>query len=521
MKTIIKVMFAAFVLLMVPTTQVVAQKSVEEMDEIAAALGEKYEVVEYCPTQELFCVMQDDEWEFCDEQGTVLTEMHISHVERAWDYLTITVGGQQYKVEKPIENNRLLVNRYDRCAYMDMKGKLLTAFVYGTLGGEIYNAEESAELIRVNAAVESFLADTKYTTPAPVDGLLAVLTPENVNLLSDEFIETVMGRLYLHVINSPDQNDKAKIEALFDAVYCNENCSGNIVKLIAAYRYRTVTDDTVKFQLMKGVAERINDAETYTICGNMLRNGTGCEQNIPQAIYYYERAALDDGRDRYAENARQALRELWQSDSTRYENPYGRLLSRYEDFRVFQDYVFVRNGGYTGVCDETFTEILPCRYKTVKCLMPPLYAVEDYDGGVQLVTTGGKELTAPDYDDMLIMQYQDSTFIVFAEKDYKWGMIDREGKPVTPMVFDNVSMPFFSFGEVYPTITKDGEDFQLYRPYKSERAIVRKDGRYGLMDTDGSIVVPFQYTYIEPFAEGDTTTQATTENDTTTTIKLK
>jgi len=38
-------------------------------------------------------------------------------------------------------------------------------------------------------------------------------------------------------------------------------------------------------------------------------------------------------------------------------------------------------------------------------------------------------------------------------------MIGADGKHITPIVFDSVYMPEFSFGKTYPQIMKDGEEF--------------------------------------------------------------
>lgn len=497
--------------------------SAQDDEDIVNRLMEKYEDVASCMMVDgMYGVKKDGIWEFSDAQGKILTDMDITELDDSWTTFTITVNGQKYEVETPIENGRLLVNRYKRYAYMDRKGKLLTPFIYDYNGEKNFDAAESTEAIRINDIVGDFIEDYKYSSNPPVDKLLDMVTPSNINLLIDDYIEKVSGGLVRYALNNPDKVDKKKLEALFDVMYSNENLDVSTAKAIAAYRYQTSDNDEARFKLLQDMARRFNDAEVYTLCGDMLREGRGCTKNVQEAISFYEKAAIDDSRDKYAENARQALRELWQSDSTRYDNRYGRLLSCYDDFHVIQDYVMVRRGGFTGVCDSIFTEVLPCCYKSVKCLMDPLYAVVTFDDGVQLVKRGGEALTTDNFDDMLIVQYnQDNSFIVFAEKDYKWCMIDSVGKNITPLVFDNVYMPFFSFGETYPTITKDDEEFDLYRIYKSRRAIIRQNDLYGLMDTNGDIVVPCQYAHIEPFEDGVTTTEARTKDDTWVTIELK
>ncbi len=520
MKKILSVLVAV----LLPFFQMVAQDGIEEWEEIEERLAEKYEDVVSCGTTAgwIFCVKKEGAWEFSDVQGKLLSKMRISAIEDRSYSLVITVNERQYEVDKPIQDGRLHVSRYNRYAYMDKRGKLLTPFVYDYSGDVVYDAAESTEAIRINDIVGDFLEEYKYALNPPADKLLDMVTPSNVHLLIDDYVEKVTGGLVRYALNNPDKIDKKKLEALFDVMYSNEDFGFTTAKAIAAYRYQTSDNDEARFKLLQDMACRFNDAEVYTLCGDMLREGRGCTKNVQEAISYYEKAAVDDSRDKYAENARQSLRELWQSDSTRYDNRYGRLLSRYDDFHVIQDYVMVRRGGFTGVCDSIFTEVLPCCYKSVKCLMDPLYAVVTFEDGVQLVKRGGKALTTDNFDDMLIVQYsQDNSFIVFAEKDYKWCMIDSVGKNITPLVFDNVYMPFFSFGETYPTITKNDEEFDLYRIYKSRRAIVRQNDFYGLMDTNGDIVVPCQYAHIEPFDDGATTTEARTKDDTWVTIELK
>lgn len=522
MKINVKFVLALAVAL-ISSAQVAAQNSIEEMEEIASRLAEKYEDVESCMTYDglLFCVKKNDVWEFADTQGKLLTKMNISAVENNWASLVITINDKRYDVDRPLQDGRLLVSQYGRYAYMHKNGKLLTSFVYNSSGEEVFDSAESAEAIRVNDSVGNFIEEYRFALNPPAESLLDIVDASNVHLLIDDYAEQMTGGLVRYSLNNPDKIDKEKLGALFQTMYQNEDASFTTKKAIAAYFFQTAASDEERFRLIQDMANSSYDAESNTLCGDMLRNGQGCEQDVQAAIRYYENAVINGSRDASAENARQALRELWQSDSTRYENRYGRLLSCYDDFRVIQDYVAVKRNGLTGICDTTFTELLPCSYKSVKCLMDPLFAIVNFDDGVQLVRRGGEELTTNSYDDMLIVQYNlDNSFIVFAEKDNKWCILDAEGKSITPLVFDDVYMPYFSFGENYPTITKDEEMFDLFRIYKSQRAIIRQNDLYGLMDTNGNIVVPCQYATIEPFEDGATTTKAQNEDDTWVTIDL-
>lgn len=69
MKINVKVVLALATALL-SSAQVAAQDSIEEMEEIASQLAEKYDDVESCKTYDglLFCVKKNDAWEFADTQ---------------------------------------------------------------------------------------------------------------------------------------------------------------------------------------------------------------------------------------------------------------------------------------------------------------------------------------------------------------------------------------------------------------------------------------------------------------------
>lgn len=494
-------------------------------EDIISKLEEKYDDVVYGMMDSVFCVKQNGEWEFADAQGNILTSMHIASAKSTWNAIIITVEGQEYKVESPIINGRLLVGRYERYAYMDKKGKLISKFIYNYYGNEEYTASESDEAIRVNDAAEKFLSEAIYALAPSADKLLQVLSPTNAHLIIDDYDDKVTTYLVRYALSKPAPAEKSKLEAIFEKKYSQENCGFTVAKVIAIYRYQTAENDKDKFLVIQDMTQRYNDAECYTLYADMLRQGLGCQQDVQKAIYNYSLAAVEDSRDAYAENARQALRDLWLSDSTRYDNKYGKLLTHYDDFRILHGYVFVRNGELTGICDSTFNEVLPCRYKNLKTIMEPLFGVETADGGIQLVKTGGHELTEDIYDDIKLVQYQDGTIIVFVEKDNLWGILNDEGKTVSPMVFDYVSMPYFSFGDTYPTITKGDVQFELYTPFKGQRAIIRQNNLYGIIDAEGNIIAPCQYKSIDGLKNGSTTIKAikeeTVDIDLTTGKELK
>ena len=152
--------------------------------------------------------------------------------------------------------------------------------------------------------------------------------------------------------------------------------------------------------------------------------------------------------------------------------------------------------------------------------MPPLFVVKNIDDERIIVKTGGEPLTSESYDDVELLRDKNGVSVAFVQKDDKWGIVDEEGSTVTPMVFDEIHVPFFSLPYNYPTITVGGMEYELITLFCNNRAIVTHDGLYGIMGNDGKIVVPCSYTSIEEFDEGRTNTRATKGFSTTVNLDL-
>lgn len=492
--------------------------------DIAQELAKKYEEVEYSYNSKVFCVKKNGKWEFADEKGKILTKMNISEASGEYDCVNFTINNIQYKAEYPFESGKLLVSRYNRYAYMNRQGKLLTSFIYDSSGDVIYDEVESGELIMVNDFVEAFLqnhpVDEDNVDPSTFNEFITILNISNAQLLTDDNAEAVTAFIYHYTENNLSDVDKPSIDKLCELIYGMKNSTSKTLKAITGYRINSTTEEREKFRLIQDLNKRVEDSETYTYLGLMLHAGKGCQQDVQRGINCFEKA-INDGffDDEYKAMARQSLRQIWLSDSTRYKNPYGRMLTKYDLVRKYSEYIIVRKGDLIGCCDTLFNEILPCRYKDIEAYHP-LYAVET-DNGWQLVTIGGKELIVDFYQSIRILKYSDNSYMIFVQRDNKWGVVDEHGNVVTAMVFDDVTIPLVFFGNVYPTIKIDDDEYKLCRPFKGGRVIVEQYNLYGIMDTNGNIVVPCQYKEINDFEEGDTTTLATTYEDRIVTIKIK
>lgn len=492
----------------------------QDQQDIVEKLMLKYEDVEaayYCDT--LFCVKKNGSWEFADADGNLLTNMHITEVSCPLSNFIFTLNDTKYSLYS-IENGQLMVMRYDRYAYMDKKGKLTTPFVYDFSGEKVFDAAESKEALNLNDKIDYFIDKLKYSYDPPVDDLLDILTPANAHLLTDEYTESLVTELAKFSINNPDKIDKIKLNALFDAIFNREDCSFSVAKNITTYRNMTSDSDEEKFKNVENIVSKFNSSEINYTYGYMLQNGIGCTKNVQEAIFNYEISIIKNDGNRYLKQSQEALRNLWMEDSTKYENPYGRLLTIYDDYRLYNDYVIVRKNELVGVCDSTFTELLPCRYKDFYNLMPPLFVAESIDDQKIIVKTGGEALTKDSYEDVELLKYKDGIMVALVKNNDKWGIIDVDGHAVTPMVFDNIYVPWIFLYDTYPKITVGMSEYELITLFFNNRAIVRQNELYGIISNEGEIVVPCKYLSIDEFKDGQTSVEAIKDNSTTVNLNI-
>ncbi|MDR1706316.1 MAG: WG repeat-containing protein, partial [Clostridiales bacterium] len=90
-------------------------------------------------------------------------------------------------------------------------------------------------------------------------------------------------------------------------------------------------------------------------------------------------------------------------------------------------------------------------------------------------------------------------------KDDKWGFIDKTGKVVVPLEYDQV----YSFSEGLAPVIKDGKygfidktgkvvvplEYDDVYNISEGLATVMKDDKWGFIDKTGKVVVPLEYDY--------------------------
>ncbi len=134
------------------------------------------------------------------------------------------------------------------------------------------------------------------------------------------------------------------------------------------------------------------------------------------------------------------------------------------------------------------------------------YISVQLDGRFGLLKPTGETILAPIYDDILFDGYHYKVF-----KDDMVGIIDKDGQTIIPICFDNIL-----YNKKYHLqIVKKGAKWSVFNWIKEQPCepsvhfddirqlnqfyICRDDDKYGILDTTGNEIAPFEYDYLDPF----------------------
>lgn len=156
------------------------------------------------------------------------------------------------------------------------------------------------------------------------------------------------------------------------------------------------------------------------------------------------------------------------------------------------------------VLTNKFTNVTPHTYKSAKQFLYDVAPVEDENGKWGLIDTLGNYLIQPsDYEGIGYVQYLNNRIPV--KKDGKWGYINRDNEIVIPCQYDYANTFFSNYADV-----KKGNLCGLIDslgtqiiPFKYEELIAlspwiraKLNGKYGFIDMNDNIKVPFKYEYV-------------------------
>ena len=204
-----------------------------------------------------------------------------------------------------------------------------------------------------------------------------------------------------------------------------------------------------------------------------------------------------------------------------------KLEGDFDEVRIFSfGLAGVRKNRTWGFIDEKGKLIIQpiydkIQYFTVNGLCPVVK-----NGKSGFIDKTGKEIIPIIYDDARSQQLDD---IVIVQKNKRWAFFDNKGKQLSDFVFDEVfstehydfskdifdrsQSTYFKNGVV---LVRNGKNYEfinekikpafpnnkfdsatVFDAFKN--AIVKRNGKYGMIKSDGQIKVPLEYNFIEPY----------------------
>ena len=133
------------------------------------------------------------------------------------------------------------------------------------------------------------------------------------------------------------------------------------------------------------------------------------------------------------------------------------------------------------------------RYSKVSCSSDnAIFIAYNNDYQIQaLLNTNGKVVAdLRGYDDIDSWNIHEGVFAVL--KNDKVGYMNSKGQLVVPAIYDNLRDPDDKYDETWANPAKDG------------RIVVGKNGKFGIIDLNNKVILPFnnRYAYIDAYNEG-------------------
>lgn len=143
-----------------------------------------------------------------------------------------------------------------------------------------------------------------------------------------------------------------------------------------------------------------------------------------------------------------------------------------------------------GVLDRQGKEIVEAKYDMVNAFKGGR-AVVTLNGKNGLIDADGKELVKPTYEG--IFRLTDKLYAYNVGGTYhhgivggKWGLLDQNGKAITRAIYDRIEIGWdYPYGYI-PVCKLKADGGELW----------------GMIDGEGKIVLPIEYTWISPFSDG-------------------
>lgn len=298
----------------------------------------------------------------------------------------------------------------------------------------------------------------------------------------------------------------------------------------------------------------VGDA-VITIQGNTLIENVGGQSKtgtISIGEDYVQVSYLDDSGVRLDldwENQRIGLGEGWwldkdaslSSDSHFADDATG-IEKFFRDFPYIYDiqkeivsragYAFITSGDKLGLADDSGNTLLPPRYDCMELTKDGRYALViqgEYKG---LFSTGGREILPVEYTSIASLRVESSSgglgdygdFVdgmdtdpwLYVAKDGKTGVADKEGVFLCEVKYEQVLWPDSPDAGIWLCVRAGGVDIVDYRfrtvkeieceesrPSMDSYCSIRRNGKWGVVDSRGQFVIDPVYDEIPPQSDRD------------------
>lgn len=463
------------------------QEEDEEQDvneKIAEQLRQKFDEVENF--NDVFLVKQNGVWEFADAEGNILTNMRIENVENSYYAADLIIKGKKYTVYNGFEEGKLFVDRYGRFAYMDKNGNLTTPFIYDSEGEKTTeDANEMAALITTSDRVLAVSEEVNQGNYKSVKLLVKDISPELAGKFNGEVSDSLLVLMCKTYDNSPKAIDMKKAEQLFEGAF--EPCTLIGCDAVLDYYEKGGLDKDQRLKYIQRLANEYNNPHARVILGDFMAEGKVYPKDVQKAIDYYK-LAITTGESDYSTTAKEKLGELWKQYGNQYDNKLGELCAEYEQVEFNEDIIILTNGTQKMVVDTLYQELLPKGNYDIQGYHEDYFVIGDELSGWQLVKKGGVPVLNGRYE-YITMINDGEEFQVVASSDERYGIYDKEGKPITQMIFDDYTPGFWG----NPSLEIDGTTYIIYSLFKDGIMVTSKDDKYGCINTKGKEVIPFIY----------------------------
>lgn len=280
----------------------------------------------------------------------------------------------------------------------------------------------------------------------------------------------------------------------------------------------------------------------------------GSEEALNELMNYYIDEEQEDKAARYIRDysAKAPDVEYAQKWFVQLKGSYKELYCRYDEMLgMYYDYMVVKSGDYYSIIDASGSRLLDMSYKNITPFSPDgLSRTLNEKGEVIYIDKDGltRVVPNPEYDNLGILI--DSR--ISASLDGKYGYLDEKGEPVTEFKWDNITAYhkagaaqldgkwavigskgkekseyvydgvlidqygvacyqdrlFMKRNNQYVLVDNKGKEvsdllFDDARPFTDNGyAAVCKNGKWGFIDADGTLVIDYKYDNAQSFSYG-------------------